>query len=120
MLCQDADDSIDIHHTSTGNDDHKLQEPEEVPADDSSSSSSEASTKRRIPNKNNGPVTMNCSNPQFMNLLKKLLMFHAMYKCGPPLFRLGSSPSDADHLLLLLRKLVVQIITYCPRQEGNK
>jgi hypothetical protein len=63
---------------------------------------------------------MNCSNPQFMNLLKKLLMFHAMYKCGPPLFHLGSSPSDADDLLLLLRKLVAQIIMYCPRQEGNK
>jgi hypothetical protein len=43
-----------------------------------------------------------------------------MYKCGPPLFGPGSSPSDADDLLLLLRKLVAQIITYCPRQEGNK
>jgi hypothetical protein len=43
-----------------------------------------------------------------------------MYKCGPPLFGPGSSPSDANNLLLLLCKLVVQIITYCPRQEGNK
>jgi hypothetical protein len=43
-----------------------------------------------------------------------------MYKCGPPLFGPGSSPSDANDLLLSLRKLVAQIITYCPRQEGNK
>jgi hypothetical protein len=43
-----------------------------------------------------------------------------MYKCSPPLFGPGSSPSDADDLLLSLRKLVAQIITYCPRQEGNK
>jgi hypothetical protein len=43
-----------------------------------------------------------------------------MYKCGQPLFGPDSSPSDADDLLLSLRKLVAQIITYCPRQEGNK
>jgi hypothetical protein len=43
-----------------------------------------------------------------------------MYKCSPPLFGPGSSPSDANDLLLLLHKLVAQIITYCPRQEGNK
>jgi hypothetical protein len=63
---------------------------------------------------------MNCSRHQFVYLLENLLVFHAMYKCGQPLFGPGSSPSDADDLLLLLHKLVVQIITYCPRQEGNK
>jgi hypothetical protein len=36
------------------------------------------------------------------------------------MFGPGSSPSDADDLLLSLCKLVAQIITYCPRQEGNK
>jgi hypothetical protein len=63
---------------------------------------------------------MKCSRRQFVYLLENLLVFHAMYKCGPPLFGPGSSPSDADDLLLLLRKLVAQIIMYCPRQEGNK
>jgi hypothetical protein len=43
-----------------------------------------------------------------------------MYKCGRPLFGPGSTPSDADDLLLSLCKLVAHIITYCPRQEGNK
>jgi hypothetical protein len=63
---------------------------------------------------------MNCSHRQFVYLLKNLLVFHVMYKCGQPLFGPGSSPSDANNLLLLLCKLVMQIITYCPRQEGNK
>jgi hypothetical protein len=63
---------------------------------------------------------MKCSHHQFVYLLENLLMFHAMYKCGPPLFGPGSSPSDADDLLHSLHKLVAQIITYCPRQEGNK
>jgi hypothetical protein len=97
-----------------------VQEPEEIPADDSSSDSSEGSTKHCATNKNKGPVTMNCSHHQFVHLLKNPLMFHAMYKCGPPLFGPGSSSSDADDLLLSLHKLVMQIITYCPRQEGNK
>ncbi len=110
----------DIGHTSTGNDDDKVQEPEEVPADDSSSSSSDTSTKHCITNKNKGPVIMNCSHHQFVYLLENLLIFHTMYKHGPPLFGPGSSPNDADNLLLLLCKLVVQIIMYCPRQEGNK
>jgi hypothetical protein len=43
-----------------------------------------------------------------------------MYKCNQPLFGPGSSSSDANDLLLSLCKLVAQIITYCPRQEGNK
>jgi hypothetical protein len=121
ILCQNADDSIGICHTLTGNDDEKVHEPEEVLADDSSSNYSEASANQCIPNKNKGPVNMNCSHCQFVNLLKKLLMFHAIYKCGPPLFSLGSSPIDAaDDLLLLLCKLMAQIIMYCPRQEGNK
>jgi hypothetical protein len=55
---------------------------------------------------------MKCSHHQFVYLLKNLLVFHAMYKCGPPLFGPGSSPSDANDLLLLLHKLVAQIITY--------
>ncbi len=89
ILCQDANDSNDIHHMSTRNDDDEVQEPEEVPANDSSSSSSEASTKRRITNKNKGPVTMNCSHRQFVYLLENHLVLHAMYKCGPPLFGPG-------------------------------
>jgi hypothetical protein len=36
------------------------------------------------------------------------------------LFGPGSSPNDANDLLLSFCKLVAQIITYCPRQEGNK
>jgi hypothetical protein len=63
---------------------------------------------------------MNCSYHQFVYLLKNLLVFHTMYKRGPPLFGPASSPSDANDLLLLLCKLVAQIIMYCPRQEGNK
>jgi hypothetical protein len=43
-----------------------------------------------------------------------------MYKCGPPLFRPESSPSDADELLLAVRKLVAQIISYCPCKDGHK
>jgi hypothetical protein len=63
---------------------------------------------------------MNCSHCQFVYLLENLLVFHAMYKCGRPLFGPGSSPSDANNFLLSLCKLVVQISTYYPRQEGNK
>jgi hypothetical protein len=121
ILHQHVNHSNDICHTLTGNDDDKVQEPEEVPADHSSSDSSEGSTKCPVTNNNKGPITMNCSHCQFVYLLKNLLVFHAMYKCGPPLFGPGSSPSDADNLLLSLCKLlVVQIITYCPRQECNK
>jgi hypothetical protein len=105
----------------TGKDDDEVQEPEEVPANDSSSDSSDAdSTQCHVRNNNKGPVTMNCSHHQFVYLLENLLVFHAMYKCGRPLFGPGSSPSDANDLLLLLCKLVAQIIMYCPRQEGNK
>jgi hypothetical protein len=118
ILRQHVNHSNDIHHRLTGNDDDKVQEPDEVPADDSSSNSSEvASTQHHVTNNNKGPMTMNCSCYQFVCLLENLLMFHAMYKCGPPLFGPGSSPSDANDLLLLLCKLMAQIITYCPRQE---
>jgi hypothetical protein len=121
LLCQHVNHGNDIHHTLTRNSDNKVQDPGEVPPDDSSSGSSEAaSAKSHVTNNSKGPVTMKCSHCQFVYLLENLLMFHAMYKCGPPLFGPGSSPSDADDLLLLLCKLVAQIITYCPRQEGNK
>jgi hypothetical protein len=120
ILRQHVNHSNDIHHRSTGNDDDEVQEPKEVPANDSSSNSSEASAKRHVKNNNKGPVTMNCSRHQFVHLLENLLVFHAMYNCSPPLFGPGSSPSDANDLLLLLCKLVAQIIMYCPRQEGNK
>ncbi len=87
ILCQHVYHSNHIHHTSTGNSDNEVQEPGEVPADDDSSSdSSEGSTKRTVTNNNKGPITMNCSHHQFVYLLKNLLVFHAMYKCGPPLF----------------------------------
>jgi hypothetical protein len=120
ILCQHVNHGNAIHHRLTGNDDDKVQEPEDILAEDSSSDSSEASTQHHVTNNNKGPITMNCSCRQFVYLLKNLPVFHAMYKCGPPLFGPGSSPSDANDLLLLLCKLVVQIITYCPKQEGNK
>jgi hypothetical protein len=121
ILRQHVNHGNDIHHTLTRNSDNEVQEPGEVPPNDSSSNSSEAgSAERSVTKSNKGPVTMNCSHRQFVYLLQNLLVFHAMYKCGPPLFGPGSSPSDANDLVLLLRKLVVQIITYCPRQEGNK
>ncbi len=115
ILCQDVNDGNDISHTLTGNDDDEVQEPEEVTADDSSSVPSEAgSAKRCVTNNNKGPITMKCSHCQFVYLLKNLLVFHAMYKCGPPLFGPG-----ADDLLLSLCKLVAQIITHYPIQEDN-
>jgi hypothetical protein len=121
ILRQHVNHSNDICHRLTGKDDDEVQEPEEVPANDSSSDSSDAdSTQCHVRNNNKGPVTMNCSHHQFVYLLENLLVFHAMYKCGRPLFGPGSSPSDANDLLLLLCKLVAQIIMYCPRQEGNK
>jgi hypothetical protein len=95
-LHQHVNDGHDIHHTLTGNSDDKVQEPGEVPADDSSSNSSEGSAKHTVTNNNKGPITMNCSRRQFVYLLKNLLVFHAMYKCGPPLFGPGSSPGDAN------------------------
>jgi hypothetical protein len=41
-------------------------------------------TKRKKTNK--GPIKMKCSLKQFVGLLESLLVFHAMYKCGPPMF----------------------------------
>ncbi len=83
ILHQHVNHGNDIHHRLTGKDEDDMQEPEEVPANDSSSDSSEAdSTQRHVTNNNKGPVTMNCSHCQFVYLLKKLLVFHAMYKCG--------------------------------------
>jgi hypothetical protein len=121
VLRQHVSHGNDIHHTLTRNSDDKVQEPGEVPPDDSSSDSSEAgSAERRVTNNNKGPITMKCNRHQFVHQLKNLLVFHAMYKCGPLLFGPGSSPSDANDLLLLLCKLVAQIIMYYPRQEGNK
>jgi hypothetical protein len=114
ILRQHVNHGHDIRHTFTGNSDDEVQEPGEVPVDVSSSDSSEGSAKRTVTNNNKGPITMNCSRRQFVYLLENLLMFHAMYKCGPPLFGPGSAPSDADYLLLSLRKLVAHIITYCP------
>jgi hypothetical protein len=113
ILRQHVNHGNDIHHTLTRNSDDEVQDPGEVPPDDSSSNSSEAaSAERHVTNNSKGPVTMKCSHRQFVYLLENLLVFHAMYKCGPPLFGPGSSPSDADDLLLSLRKLVAQIITY--------
>jgi hypothetical protein len=121
ILRQHVNHCNDIHHTLTRNIDDEVQDPGEVPPDDSSSDSSEAgSAEHHITNNNKGPVTMKCSRRQFVYLLENLLVFHAMSKCGPPLFGPSSSPSDANDLLLSLCKLVAQIITYCPRQEGNK
>jgi hypothetical protein len=122
ILHQHVNHGNDTHLRLTGKDDDEVQEPEEVPADDSSSDSSEAgSAQCHVTNNNKGPpVTMNCSHHQFVYLLENLLVFHAMYKCGRALFGPGSSPSDANDLLLSLHKLVAQIITYCPKQEGNK
>jgi hypothetical protein len=121
ILHQHVNHGNDIHHMLTRNSDNEVQDPGEVPPDDPSYNSSEAaSAEHRVTNNSKGPVTMKCSHHQFVYLLENLLVFLTMYKCGPPLFGPGSSPSDADDLLLLLHKLVVQIITYCPRQEGNK
>jgi hypothetical protein len=101
ILRQHVNHGNDIHHTLIRNSHDEVQEPGEVPPNDSSSDSSEAgSAKCRVTNNNKGPVTMNCSHCQFVYLLKNLLVFHAMYKCGPPLFGQGSSPSDANDLLL--------------------
>jgi hypothetical protein len=102
ILRQHVNHGNDIHHTLTRNSDDEVQEPGEVPPDDSSSDSSEGSAKHTVPNNYKGPVTMNCSCRQFVYLLENLLMFHAMYKCGPPLFGPGSSASDANDLLLSL------------------
>jgi hypothetical protein len=63
---------------------------------------------------------MKCSLKQFVTLLENLLVFHPMYKCGPPLFRPQSSPSDANKLLFAVHKLVAQIIFYCPCEDGHK
>jgi hypothetical protein len=82
ILHQHVNHSNDIHHMMTRNSDDKVQEPGEVPPDDSSSNSSEGSAKRTVPNNSKGPVTMNCSHRQFVYLLKNLLVFHTMYKCG--------------------------------------
>jgi hypothetical protein len=68
---------------------------------------------------NKGPVKMKCSRKQFVTLLENLLVFHAMYKCSPPLFGPESLPSDANELLLVVCKLVAQIISYCPCEEGH-
>ncbi len=103
VLHQHVNHCNDIHHWSSGNNDDKVQEPEEVPANDSSSDSSKASARCRVTNNKKGPITMNCSHCQFVHLLKNLCMFHAMYKCGPPLFGPGSSPSDANDLILALQ-----------------
>jgi hypothetical protein len=112
ILSQDGNFGNNNGQTLTGNEDDEVQEPEEVPADDSSSDS-ETSNQCQTTNKNKGPITMNCSHHQFVHLLENLLVFHAMYKCSLPLFGPDSSASDADDLLLLICKLVVQIITYC-------
>jgi hypothetical protein len=69
---------------------------------------------------NKGPVEMKCSRKQLVTLLDNLLVFHAMYKCGPPLFGPESLPSNADELLLVVCKLVAQIISYCPHKERHK
>jgi len=72
------------------------------------------------PIKKSGPIKMKCSLKQFVHLLENLLVFHAMYKYGRPLYGPDSSPSDADDLLLAIRKMVAQIIAYCPREDGNQ
>jgi hypothetical protein len=120
VLRQHVNHGHDIRHTLTRNSDNKVQEPGEVLANDSSSDSSEGSAKHTVSNNNKGLITMNCSRHKFVYLLENLLVFHAMYKGGPPLFGPGSSPGNANDFLLLLCKLVAHIITYCPRQEGNK
>jgi hypothetical protein len=67
-----------------------------------------------------GPVKMKCSLKQFVILLENLLVFHAMYKCSPPLFGPESSPSNANELHLAMCKLLAQTNSYCPHKEGNK
>jgi hypothetical protein len=63
---------------------------------------------------------MKCSLKQFVTWLENLLVFHAIYKCGPPLFESESLPSNANKLLLAVRKLVLQIISYCPCEDRHK
>ena len=106
-----------FHGRNNDGDDDEVEQEEETPAEDDLSSVSEDTDVLRT---RKGPVTMNCSLRQFVHLLESLLVFHAMYKCGPPLFGPDSDASDAEPLLLSIRKLVAQIITYCPRHEGNK
>jgi hypothetical protein len=69
---------------------------------------------------NTGSVKMKGSRKRFVTLLENLLVFHEMYMCGPPLFGPESSPRDANELLLVVCKLVAQIISYCPHEEGHK
>jgi hypothetical protein len=83
LYCANVNHCNDICLRLTGKDDDKVQEPEEVPANDSSSNSSEANSAQCcVTNNNKGHITMNCSRCQFVYLLKNLLVFHAMYKCG--------------------------------------
>ena len=106
---------------SKENDDSSDESEEEEDSsekeEDDSSSDEEAS---ELPQRKGGPIQMKCSLKQFVHLLENLLVFHAMYKYGPPLYGPDSSPSDADDLLLSVRKLVAEIITFCPRQDGNQ
>jgi hypothetical protein len=69
---------------------------------------------------NKVPVKIKCSRKHFVTLLESLLVFHAMYKCGPPLFGPESLPSDADELFLAVQKVVAQIISYYPHKDGHK
>jgi len=70
--------------------------------------------------KKRGAVHMTCSITQFIKLLKELLCFHAWYKYGEAPFGPDFEDGNADKLQLAICKMLAQIVTYCPRLEGNK
>lgn len=60
-------------------------------------------------------VPLPCSHSQFVTLLEDLLVFHAWYKCGAP-----PKEEQLPNILLSLCKMVHKIVTFCPRNDGNK
>jgi hypothetical protein len=112
----DESDSDSVQSDSVQRDGHELD------SKDDESESDDDSKPGTILNKQTkkGPVKLKCSRKQFVTLLENLLVFHTMYKCGPPLFGPESLPSDADKLLLVVHQLVSQIISYCPRENRHK
>jgi hypothetical protein len=75
----------------------------------------EGGKKKKIEKKT---TPLQCSYQQFLDLLQELLSFHAWYQYGDPPFNHNPEQERMDYIQLLIRQMIVQIITYCPRNSG--
>lgn len=96
----------------------ETEEIEEEPTENGGGIEEEAGIKKEpVPKKRKVATPLPCSRAQFVGLLEDLLIFHAWYKNGSPL-TLASNATAKRKVSTKIRRLVLKIVTLCPRTDG--